>query len=95
MIINDVLLFSATSEETPHEQLLHCWNLYPGTNKQRQFCSGKSQVDSADPFLTLINLAHRAYKQTIKLNLRQVAIPTEFGFLIALTALTAYQSPNV
>ena len=25
MINNDVLLFSATNEETPHEQLLHYW----------------------------------------------------------------------
>ena len=80
MIINDVLSVFATSEETPYEQLLHCWKLYPGTNKQRYFCGGKSQVDSADQFSTLTNLTYRAYKQTIKVNLRQVAIPAEFVF---------------
>ena len=80
MIINDVLSVFATSEETPYEQLLHCWNLYPGTNQQRHFCGCKSQVDSADPFSTLTNLAYRAYKQAIKVNLRQVAIPAEFVF---------------
>ena len=79
MINNEVLLFLSTIEETPYEQLVHCWNKWSLLTNHKLFCvlviscvSGRQDAEVTKSLLFILSTALNSESQAIVNRIPQV-----------------------